>query len=97
MCSFKQKYLYFLLIKHPEPLEVDHVGQPLSEGQAVLPDLLVQPVVGHQVDVRDPVGAGDRDVLSTRLQLNHLQTQPFSSPGELHCCALTVKRGCKTL
>lgn len=96
LCSFKQEYLYFLLVKHSKPLQVDHVGQPLAEGQAVLPDLFVQPVVRHQMDVGDPVGAGDRNVLSTRLQLNHLQTQPFSSPGKLHCSALTVKWGCKT-
>lgn len=64
--------LDLLLVEHPQPLQADHVGQALPEGQAVLPDLPVQPVVCHQVDVRDAVGAGDRDVLPTKLQLHHL-------------------------
>lgn len=55
--------LNLLLVEHAQPLQVDHVGQALPEGQAVLADLPVQSVVGHQVDVRNPVCAGDRDIL----------------------------------
>lgn len=40
-------YLDFLLVKHTQPLKVDHIGQALSEGQAMRPDLLVEPVVSH--------------------------------------------------
>lgn len=65
-------YLDLLLVEHAQPLQVDHVGQALSEGQAVGPDLLVQPVVGHQMDVGDPVGCGHRYILTTRFQLHHL-------------------------
>lgn len=71
-CSSCTAYLDLLLIKHAQPLQVDHVGQTLSEGQAVRPDLLVQSVVSHQVDVGYPVGRGHRDVFSSKLQLDHL-------------------------
>ena len=64
--------LDLLLVEHAQPLEARHVGQALPERQAVPADLPVQPVVGHQVDVRDPVGAAHRDILATRFQLNHL-------------------------
>lgn len=59
-------YLNFLLIKHPQPLQVHHVGQALPESQAVLADLPVQPVVGYEVDVRNPICTGDRDIFSTK-------------------------------
>lgn len=65
--------LNLLLVEHAQPLQVDHAGQALPEGQAVLADLPVEPVVGDQVDVRDPVGAGDRDVLPAALELHHLE------------------------
>lgn len=64
--------LNLLLVEHAQPLQVDHVGQTLPEGQAVLADLPVQPVVGHQVDVRDAVCAGDRDILSATFQFYYL-------------------------
>ena len=62
-----QKYLNLLLVKHSQPLQVQHVGQALPEGQAVLADLAVQSVVRYEVDIRDPVGAGDRDVFAPKL------------------------------
>lgn len=65
-------YLNLLLVKHPQPLQVDHVGQALSEGQAVGPDLLIQSVVCHQMNVGYPVCCGHRDVFASRLQLDHL-------------------------
>ena len=65
-------YLDLLLVKHTQPLQVDHVGQALSEGEAVRPDLLVQSVVGHQMDVSDPVGCGHRNVFASQLQFDHL-------------------------
>ena len=65
-------YLDLLLVEHAQPLQVDHVGDPLAEGEAVGSDLLVQPVVRHQVDVGDPIGRGHRYVLPPQLQLNHL-------------------------
>lgn len=46
LCLAKH-YLYLLLVKHAQPLQVDHVGQSLSEGQAVRSDLFVQTVIGH--------------------------------------------------
>lgn len=68
-------HLDLLLVEHAQPLQVDHVGQALSEGQAVGPDLLVQPVVGHQVDVGDAVGRGHRDVFSSGFQLHNLDSK----------------------
>lgn len=65
-------YLDLLLVKHAQPLQVDHIGQALSEGQAVRPDLLVQSVVSHQMDVGYPVCCGHRNVFASKLQLNHL-------------------------
>lgn len=65
-------YLDLLLVKHAQPLQVDHIGQTLPEGQAVRPDLLVQSVVGHQMDVGYPVCCGHRNVFASKLQLNHL-------------------------
>lgn len=65
-------YLNLLLIEHAQPLQVQHVGQALSEGQAVLPDLPVQPVVGDKVDICDPVGTGDGDVFPAKFQFDHL-------------------------
>lgn len=57
--------LDLLLVEHPQPLQAHHVGQALPERQAVLADLPVQPIVGHQVDVRNPVGTAHRDIFST--------------------------------
>lgn len=71
-CSLCAVYLYLLLVEHAQPLQVDHIGQALSEGQAVRPDLLVQSVVSHQMDVRYPVCGGHRNVFASQLQLNHL-------------------------
>ena len=71
-------YLDLLLVEHAQPLQVDHVGQALSEGQAVRPDLLVQSVVGHQMDVGYPVCGGHRNVFASQLQLDHLQGQKGS-------------------
>lgn len=65
-------YLDLLLVKHAQPLQVDHIGQTLSEGQAVRPDLFVQSVVSHQMNVSYPVCCGHRNVLSSQLQFNHL-------------------------
>lgn len=65
-------YLDLLLVKHAQPLQVDHISQALSEGQAVWPDLLVQPVVSHQMDVGDPVRRGHWNVFSSRFQLDDL-------------------------
>ena len=65
-------YLDLLLVEHAQPLQVDHVGDALAEGEAVGSDLLVQPVVRHQMDVGDPISCRHRDVLSPQLQLNHL-------------------------
>lgn len=67
-------HLDLLLVEHPQPLEAEHVGQALPEGQAVLPDLPVEPVVRHQVDVGDAVGTGDWDVLPTEFQFHNLWT-----------------------
>lgn len=64
--------LDLLLVEHPQPLQAHHVGQALPERQAVRADLPVQPVVGHQVDVRNAIGTGHRDVLPTRFQFNYL-------------------------
>lgn len=66
------EYLNLLLVKHAQPLQVDHLGQTLSEGQAVRPDLLVEPVVSHQMDVGYSVCRGHRNIFASRLQLNHL-------------------------
>lgn len=65
-------YLDLLLVEHAQPLQVDHVGQALSEGQAVRPDLLVQSVVSHQMDVGYPVCCNHRNVFPSRFQLHHL-------------------------
>lgn len=59
--------LDLLLVEHAQPLKVDHIGEALAEGQAVLANLPVQPVVSHQVDVRDAIRAGDGDVFPTGL------------------------------
>lgn len=74
-------YLDLLLIKHAQPLQVDHIGQALSEGQAMRPDLLVQSVVSHQVDVSYPVCGGYRNVFSSHLQFNHLDKKKKKSQG----------------
>ncbi len=71
-CLSCAMYLDLLLIKHTQPLQVDHIGQALSEGQAVRPDLLVQSVVSHQMDVGYPVCCGHRNVFASELQFNHL-------------------------
>lgn len=72
-------HLDLLLVEHAQPLQVDHVGQALSEGQAVGPDLLVQPVVGHQVDVGDAVCRGHGDVFPSEFQLHHLGQKIISN------------------
>lgn len=65
-------YLDLLLVKHAQPLQVNNIGYALSEGQAVRPDLLVQSVVGHQMDVGYSVCCGHGNVFSSWLQFNHL-------------------------
>ena len=73
LCPHTQEVdLDLLLVEHPQPLQAHHVGQALPERQAVRADLPVQPVVGHQVDVRNAIGTGHRDVLPTRFQFNYL-------------------------
>lgn len=75
LCSSCAVYLDLLLVKHAQPLQVDHIGQALSEGQAVRPDLLVQSVVSHQMDVGYPVCSSHRNVFASQLQLNHLKVK----------------------
>lgn len=59
-------HLDFLLVEHSQPLQTHHVGQTLPESQAVRADLPVQPVVGHQVDIRNPIGTGHRDIFPSK-------------------------------
>lgn len=65
-------YLDLLLVKHAQPLQVDHVGYALSERQAVRSDLLVQSVVSHQMNVGYSVRCGHRNVFASQLQFDHL-------------------------
>lgn len=71
-CHFSTEYLNLLLVEHTQPLQVDHIGQALPEGETMRSDLLVQSVVSHQMDVGYSVCCGHRDVFAPWLQFNHL-------------------------
>lgn len=73
-----EDYLDLLLVEHAQPLQIDHIGQALSEGQAVRPDLLIQPVVSHQMDVGYSVCCSHRNVFAAWLQFNNLSQKDTS-------------------
>eukprot|EP00960_Hanusia_phi_P043941 756356-Hanusia_phi.AAC.4 len=61
-------------VEEPDPLDADHVLEAAEEGVALPLDLLVEPVVGHEVDVLDLVGGGDFDVGAPGNELVHLSS-----------------------
>jgi len=46
----------------PQPLLVNHLGQPLKECIAVLFDLLAEAIVGDEVNTHESVLLGDGDI-----------------------------------
>ena len=55
--------------EHAQPVEVDDVTQALAEGVGLGADLVVELVVGHEVDVLDPVLVGHRDLGAAGLEV----------------------------
>jgi len=64
-------------VEHLESLELDEVPvpQPRQEGLRLLGDLVVKPVLAHQLDVAHPVLLGDGDVAPIHDQLRNRATQ----------------------
>lgn len=89
-------YLDLLLVKHAQPLQIDNISQTLSEGQTVRPDLLVESVVSHQMDVGYSVCRGHRNIFASQLEFNHL-----SQKGTSQICLdalvgnITVRQRCR--
>lgn len=63
---------HFDLIEHPEPFQLDDIVETLEECGTLALELHVQLVVGHQVDIVDPVLSRHRCLGAIGNQLDRL-------------------------
>lgn len=65
------EHLQLLVVEHLQPIERHNVGYSLFKGVTLRTDLLVQLVIGHQVDVLYPVVICHGNIRAARLELVH--------------------------
>lgn len=67
----RNQYLQLLIVEHLQPIERYHATDALLERETLSANLLVQLVIGHQVDVLDAIVIRHRDIGAARLQFVH--------------------------
>lgn len=86
------QYSEFVGVEHSQPFKIDHIAHALTKLQHLLIDLLVQLVVGHQMDILNAVFVRHGDVLPVGFQLDQLDQSGacFNERHEVHVAYLRL-------
>jgi len=72
-----QQNLNFVLVKHSQPIRINHIRKTLEKGSRLKSDLSTEPVMRYELDVLQSVFARDRYVAPIRDEFDRFGNAEF--------------------